>query len=285
MAIVQALQKQGWHPGVVSRGYGVRVGHHPRTGQGDLSPTQFGDEPALIARSTHIPVSIHPLRAHAAQALRRDYPAIDIIVSDDGLQHLKLARDIEVIVQDDRGIGNGRLLPAGPLREPAARLEQVDVVITNSSRRASAIPGPYSHPNGCAHRPVHARMTLEPRYAVHLSTGIRMTWNNWVKQQRAPIAAVAAIGNPDRYFDMLRQHGLDVALVRALPDHSALDSQSFQGLNSSVIAITAKDAVKCSGIADSRLWSIEVVPCFSNSQWLECLTALLHQTTRTRHGI
>ena len=105
---------RGFNPGVVSRGYGAKIGPEPRVGQGAaLAASAFGDEPALIARASGAPVSVHPKRALAAQALLRAHPDVDVIVSDDGLQHLALARDVEIVVQDERGIGNGRLLPAG----------------------------------------------------------------------------------------------------------------------------------------------------------------------------
>src|SRR5690606_37449837 len=112
IATVEALRASGWTPGVVSRGYGARVGPLPRGGQGVLAPSGFGDEPALIARITEAPVAVHPRRALAVQALLARHPEVDVIVSDDGLQHLALARDIEIVVQDERGVGNGRLLPA-----------------------------------------------------------------------------------------------------------------------------------------------------------------------------
>lgn len=131
IATVEGLRARGYTPGVVSRGYGVKLGPQARVGQGELDAARFGDEPALIARVTGAPISVHPRRALAAQALLQAHPRVDVIVSDDGLQHLALARDVEIVVQDRRGIGNGRLLPAGPLREPASRLREVDAVITN----------------------------------------------------------------------------------------------------------------------------------------------------------
>src|SRR5690606_16068633 len=123
IALVQSLQARGWRPGVISRGYGAKVGKHARTGQGQLDPALFGDEPALIAQATQVPVAVHPKRALALLELQETYPQVDVIVADDGLQHLALGRDLEIVVQDGRGIGNGRVLPAGPLREPASRLD------------------------------------------------------------------------------------------------------------------------------------------------------------------
>ena len=114
IATVEGLRARGFNPGVVSRGYGAKIGPEPRVGHGAaLAASAFGDEPALIARASGAPVSVHPKRALAAQAPLRAHPDVDVIVSDDGLQHLALARDVEIVVQDERGIGNGRLLPAG----------------------------------------------------------------------------------------------------------------------------------------------------------------------------
>jgi tetraacyldisaccharide 4'-kinase len=143
LATLEGLRARGWTPGVISRGYGALAfekdsANTPRTGQGQLDAALFGDEPALIAREASVPVAVHPRRALAAQALRRDFPSVNVIVSDDGLQHLALARDVEVIVQDARGVGNGRLLPAGPLREPASRQNTVDVIVTNLTGTGAA---------------------------------------------------------------------------------------------------------------------------------------------------
>ena len=129
IALVKQLKALGWHPGLISRGYGAKLGPSARTGQGELNASIMGDEPALLAEQTGAWIGVHPNRQLACQALLKADPAIDIIVSDDGLQHLALARDVEIVVQDTRGVGNGWLLPAGPLREPAKRLKTVDVVI------------------------------------------------------------------------------------------------------------------------------------------------------------
>ncbi|MEO6958998.1 MAG: tetraacyldisaccharide 4'-kinase, partial [Burkholderiaceae bacterium] len=131
IALAQALKARGWQPGVISRGYGVAIGKRAKAGRGDLNPAEFGDEPALIARLAQVPVAIHPQRALALRELERAYPDVDVVISDDGLQHRALGRDIEFVVQDDRGVGNGRVLPAGPLREPADKLQDVDYVVTN----------------------------------------------------------------------------------------------------------------------------------------------------------
>src|SRR5690606_11147564 len=139
------LLAHGWHPGIISRGYGVDVGERARSGQGELDPLRYGDEPALIAHVTQAPIAVHPDRSLAIKRLRRDYPKVDVIIADDGLQHLALGRDLEIAVQDGRGIGNGRVLPAGPLREPASRLEYVDILISNL-QPGEAAPSPVKAP-------------------------------------------------------------------------------------------------------------------------------------------
>ncbi|WP_345251485.1 tetraacyldisaccharide 4'-kinase, partial [Pigmentiphaga soli] len=138
LALAAGLRARGWQPGVVSRGYGAEVGPQPRVGRGRLDPALFGDEPALIAREAGVPVAVHPRRVLAARALRGACPEVDVILADDGLQHLPLARDDEIAVQDGRGVGNGRLLPAGPLREPPSRLAEVDAIVTNVTGQAGA---------------------------------------------------------------------------------------------------------------------------------------------------
>ena len=135
IALVQQLLASGWRPGVISRGYGVKLGPDPRVGRGELDAARLGDEPALISEQTQAPVSVHPNRRLACQALLTAYPEVDIIVSDDGLQHLALGRDLEILVQDERLSGNGWLLPAGPLREPPSRLSTVDLIITRQATR------------------------------------------------------------------------------------------------------------------------------------------------------
>lgn len=289
--LVNALAQRGWTPGVVSRGYGVRIGTDARTGRGNLDPSRFGDEPALIASSTDAPVAVHPSRVNAAQTLLRVWPDVDVIVADDGLQHLALGRDAEIIVQDGRGIGNGRLLPAGPLREPASRLTQVDMVITNRSGGDTdptrhATPGTQlvterSHPTaGRRHdsaqsvtaMPLHTSMTLLAQDVTHLVSGECLSWRDWIGRYCSMrLGAAAAIGHPERFFHMLRSNGLQLQQTLPLPDHTAFDSSSFDALDTDIILITTKDAVKCAAMDDERLWAVRVTPHFPNMAWLDML--------------
>lgn len=272
MALVEFLIERGWKPGVVSRGYGVRIGPQARTGQGTLDAAQLGDEPTLVARMTGVPVSVHPSRVKAGQALLENYPDVDIIVADDGLQHLALGRDIEIIVQDTRGIGNGRLLPAGPLREPAIRLTQVDAVVTNGQTGQGTRPATLLQTTDTDAGPVHVCMTLAPLEAVHVKTGCRYPWAAWLSLHRdSPLSAVAAIGHPERFFTMLRRQGLTLRHIRSLPDHITYTPSIFDKLDTQIILITSKDAVKCGGLHDERLWAVHVTPEFSEPGWFDLI--------------
>lgn len=278
MALVESLTQRGWKPGVVSRGYGVQIGPDARTGQGNLDPARFGDEPALIGESTGAPVAVHPSRVNAAKALVRDYPDVDVIVSDDGLQHLALARDAEIVVQDTRGIGNGRLLPAGPLREPAIKMADVDVIVTNQPSGNDDAPTLPSMPKTSRPAPIHVTMTLTPCEMIHVQTGKRLDWVAWLTQyQHFSLSAVAAIGHPERFFDMLRQQGLILNETQALPDHTQYLAPTFGAISTDVILITTKDAVKCGKVDDNRLWAVCVTPHFSDLLWVD----IIHEKLRT----
>ncbi len=272
IAVVAALQARGFTPGVISRGYGVRLGAHPRVGQGELAADRYGDEPALIARTSGVPIAVHPQRAQAAQALLQQYPAIDVIVSDDGLQHLALARDIEIVVQDERGIGNGRLLPAGPLREPASRLYEVDAVVTNVGHRvAPPAAGP-----AVQQSPRQVTMWLESAPAWNLHTGERRSLSDFAHSAIAPrMAAAAGIGHPERFFATLRAAGLHLVTTLPLPDHYHYARSPFKHLATDIVFITTKDAVKCTHLQDPRLWVVPMCACFSDTGFFDWLAARL----------
>lgn len=272
IATVQGLRARGYTPGVVSRGYGVKIGPHARVGVGALEADRYGDEPALIARATGAPVSVHPKRALAAQALLQAHPEVDVIVSDDGLQHLALDRDIEIVVQDERGVGNGRLLPAGPLREPASRLRDVDVVITN-------IGTPDGRPASTGDaRPRQVRMWLEPGDTRQIEGGATRPLSAHVGQPR--VAAAAGIGNPERFFTTLRAAGITLAATLPLPDHHDYTDSPFQALAADTILVTSKDAIKCAALHDPRLWEVPVQAGFSDTQLFDWLAQALRRPGR-----
>jgi tetraacyldisaccharide 4'-kinase len=224
MAVVRHLQARGLRPGVISRGYGRRT-QDCREARADSLARDVGDEPALIKRATAVPVFVAHRRIDAAKALLAQYPDTDVLVCDDGLQHYALARDIEVCVFDDRGVGNGFLLPAGPLREPWPRL--VDLVLHTGS-----------HP---AFTGFTARRALAP--CALRANGSRVDLATLAKSDQ-PLLALAAIAQPQAFFSMLEAQGLVLEQTQALPDHYDFDSW-IRPLNKNYTLIcTEKDAVK-----------------------------------------
>jgi len=270
IALIQELSARGWHPGVVSRGYGAKVGARPNVGSGDLSPSAFGDEPGMIAARTGVPVAVHPRRPEAVRYLLAAHPEVDVVLSDDGLQHLPLARDVEIVVQDARGVGNGRLLPAGPLREPASRLASVDALITNVN--AGDVAGPA--------RAISARqldMRVSGDLAVNLCSGEARALASFAGDGK--VGAAAGIGRPERFFSMLRAAGVELVAVLALPDHYDYAVSPFGAINADAILITEKDAVKCGHLDDPRLWSVAVSAQLSDPHFFDWLEARLHGRT------
>ncbi len=258
IALCRALAARGWHPGVVSRGYGTPGGPEPRLSRDGAGAERLGDEPALIARATGVPVAVHPRRPHAIAALLHAHPAVDLIVSDDGLQHLAMARDVEIIVQDRRGIGNGRRLPAGPLREPPARLARADWIIDNDTDAPS--------------RPGAIGMRLQPVRVEHLASGRVFAWDDWLREHAGTsCSAAAAIGQPQRFFDMLAAAGVRLARTLPLPDHHDYRDDPLRHLPPGPVLVTAKDAVKCAVPGDPRLWAVHVVAIFTDPAWIDAL--------------
>jgi tetraacyldisaccharide 4'-kinase len=247
------LASRGLHPGIVSRGYGGSA-TLPRPVAADSDPAAVGDEPVLLARRCRAPVWVGRDRAAAAAALLAAHPACDVIVCDDGLQHYRLARDVEVAVIDGRrGLGNGWMLPAGPLREPASRLASVDAVVVNGAGAADVhllAPVTYS----MSLRGGTFRNLLEPGRCVEAG---------YFSGRR--VHAVAGIGNPGRFFSHLQRMGLDVD-PHAFADHHAFRAADLASFGNSDIVMTEKDAVKCRAFASGRWWALavdaEVDPAF-----------------------
>jgi len=292
IALVQQLLAMGYHPGVISRGYSVNVGLTPRVGQGKLEPRTMGDEPALISEQTAAPVSVHPNRRLACQALLAAHPQVDVIVSDDGLQHLALARDLEIIVQDQRQIGNGWLLPAGPLRESPSRLRTVELVIT---RLATAPPhsapstpidlaeakaeaearqqAPRSLNHATAARfvikqPSELSMWLQVTHIHSLDRTINLSVKEFINfQQNKSTNAIAAISEPDRFFKTLDDLEILCQHCVGLPDHHPLAAALFDAQAADLLLITSKDAVKCQALHDPRIWVVATEAVFSDTLW------------------
>jgi tetraacyldisaccharide 4'-kinase len=244
-ALAAALARAAWRPGIVSRGYG---GSNvvPRVVSPGDDPAEVGDEPLLLAADA-FPVWIGRDRVAAARALLAAHPECDVILADDGLQHYALRRDFEIAVIDDaRGFGNGRMLPAGPLREPVSRLDRVDALVRLTT--GEALP-----PASDAGR--ETAMTYEP-----------LPWRNLTQAEAIADAAawragvlhaVAGIGNPARFFALVRRIGLD-PVCHPFPDHYRYARADLAFPDATAILMTEKDAVKCAGFADTRCWYLPV---------------------------
>jgi tetraacyldisaccharide 4'-kinase len=243
--LIDTLRAAGMTPGVVSRGHGADL-DDVRVVQANSAARDVGDEPLLMVQRCGVPLVVGRRRVAAGHALLAAYPDVDVIISDDGLQHYALARDIEIVLSDARGVGNGWLLPAGPLREPASRRR--DFSVCNLAA-------------GMAPPPAHFAMRLDGSMALPLaSSGRPQPLAAWAGSPRR-LAAAAGIGNPERFFAMLRSAGL-VVQAHALPDHHDFADNPFAALDADVILITEKDAVKCRAIEaiqnDPRIWVVPV---------------------------
>ena len=237
--LVEQLQQQGIRVGVVSRGYGGKAETYPLLLDPETTTAQAGDEPVLIFQRTGAPVAVSPVRSDAVKALLAAHP-VQLIITDDGLQHYRLARDKEIVVIDGvRRFGNGWWLPAGPMRERASRLKSVDAIITNGGTAlAGEIP-----------------MRLQPGQAVNLLTGERR-----VLTQLHHVVAMAGIGHPPRFFATLENSGLQPVKTVALADHQALTLTDVEALTApgQTLIMTEKDAVKCRAFAKSNWWYLPV---------------------------
>ncbi len=245
--LVEALRQAAYTPGVISRGYGASH-DAPRAVTADSVASEVGDEPVLIAARTRCPLMVGRDRVAAARALLAAHPDVNVIVSDDGLQHYALDRRIEIVLFDARGAGNGWMLPAGPLREPVSR--RCDFTVVNAPQSPAGMPD-----NAI-------RMQLVGDAAERLSDrSQRMALRAIAGLPVQRIVAAAGIGNPSRFFSMLRGAGLIFDEV-PLPDHYDFADDPFADLQADIILITEKDAVKCSRIDglknDPRLWVVPV---------------------------
>lgn len=250
--LVQQLQADGLRVGVVSRGHGAaRLQHAPRMVSAADSADEVGDEALLLARRAECPVCVGVDRLAAARALATE--GCQVIVADDGLQHYALGRDFEIAVVDGaRGLGNGALLPAGPLREGARRLAEVDAVVLNGVLQRS-LPGPAIGEKAFS-------MTLQPRQFVRLATGEGAATTAW---RGRTVHAVAGIGNPDRFFATLRSLGLEV-VEHPFGDHHRFTPEDLAFDGDQDIVMTEKDAVKCTAFASGRMWYLSAAIQFES---------------------
>ena len=280
IALTERLAQLGWKPGIISRGYGATNQTIPMQVTSDSDPALVGDEPVLIAQRTanQFPIWVFPKRNHSIAAMLKQDPSINVIISDDGLQHRDLARwpareggrDIEFVVRDQRGEGNGFLLPAGPLREPASRERDATLITGSSSDRTTypAIMDEYFLGRRA--------FTLQSELGIPYQLQNR---NNTQSLQAIAdtflpnaITAVAAIGNPQRFFDDLLKQGVAAKGI-ALGDHAPLTAEFFSAIQAQCILITEKDAVKCQQIQDERIWVVPMHLSITESmaEWLQSI--------------
>lgn len=233
------LKASGYRPGIISRGYGGQPRREPLMVSPTTHPQVAGDEPVLIAQRTGCPVCVFPKRAEAGRTLLAKTDC-NLIIADDGLQHYALGRDIEIAVIDgERGFGNGHCLPAGPLRESPERLQTVDLIVYSGKGPAGSTV-----------------MTLKGSIAVNLlDERQRQALSHFT---RSPVCALAGIGNPERFFDHLRQQGLPLVEARGFPDHHHYRSDDLAFAGDRTLLMTEKDAVKCSSFASANLWQVPV---------------------------
>ena len=264
LALIEQLRALGASPGVLSRGYGGS-GPFPLLVAPGTLPAQAGDEPALIAQRTGVPVCVAPSRVLAGRALLAAHPEVDVLLCDDGLQHYALARDLELCVVDGgRGHGNGHRLPAGPLRELPARMAPCALVLVNGADAA-------------AYGAQALRFDLRAEQAVELRSGERRALSAFAG---VTVEAVAGIGHPQRFFALLAAQGITVR-AHAFADHHAFTAGDLVFAGDAPVLMTEKDAVKCRALdlpADRPLWCVPVTAAFSQDAHLrvqECLRSLL----------
>ncbi|MBH3411706.1 MULTISPECIES: tetraacyldisaccharide 4'-kinase [Pseudomonas] len=251
--LIEHCRRQGLKVGVVSRGYGARPPHYPWRVDASQPAAQAGDEPLLIVQRTDVPLIIDPDRSAAVKALLASEP-LDLILCDDGMQHYRLARDLELVLIDAaRGLGNRRCLPAGPLREPAERLQDADAVLFNGASE--------DRDEGFAFR-------LQPSALVNLRSGERRGLDHFPAGQR--LHAVAGIGNPQRFFNTLL--GLNWQPVpHPFADHAQFSAESLAFSPPLPLVMTEKDAVKCRAFAGDDWWylAVEAQPTPAFGAWFD----------------
>ena len=280
-AVVAHLRRRGWRPGILSRGYGSNL---TQTAEPlDVGPQTpvgaCGDEPKWLHNETGVPVMVHPDRVLAAKTALSKHPHIDILVSDDGLQHLRLPRTVEIVVFDERGIGNGRLLPAGLLREPwdlRPRRQPVIGVINSQNGRAAAIPTPPSENTpffNCQRSLADLFHRLDGEQQSRLTGAVQV---------------VTAIAKPTVLIDMLRERGqrdgFHIDGIHVWPDHAALDRMDLSSVSAGTVICTAKDAVKLlanPSVDPKRCWIAPLTLSLNTEFWEALDAALPPQSTRS----
>jgi tetraacyldisaccharide 4'-kinase len=263
--LVQQLLAKGLKPVVISRGYGRRTGETLIVVTPEHSAHEVGDEPLLISRLTGCPVVVAGDRVAAAKVAGRG--DADVILSDDGLQHYRLQRTLEIVVVDgQRGVGNGHLLPAGPLREPVQRLENVAAILINGPASSNC--------NGIAG--IH--FALEQQAAVNMRDG---STRELVDFAGLSVWSVAGVGNPERFHAGLRSLGLAVDVVD-IPDHGEVDLVELQRIKAQPILMTSKDAVKYTAIESESLWEVPATLTMPSAAAASLLDMIVAQVASER---
>lgn len=262
LLLIELCRKLGLTPGVVSRGYGGKAPYYPYLLTENTTADITGDEPLMIAKRTHVAVCIGSDRVAAAKTLIEQ--GCDIIIADDGLQHYKLARDIEIVVIDgERRFGNGLLLPAGPLREGQWRLDTVDYLINNGSK-------PHNQ---------EISMRLLPQFVVNAKTGERLSTEAF-KARYGKVNAIAGIGYPERFYNTLRTLGLTVYQKQDFVDHHNYQLHDLSEFPADKpLMMTEKDAVKCASFAQEHWWFLTVdahIPAIMHQQISDHIVRLMN---------
>jgi len=243
-ALAVALARAGWNPGIVSRGYGGSSVGPRAVAKGD-DPTLVGDEALLLAADA--PVWIGRDRVAAARLLLEAHPECDVVLADDGLQHYALRRDFEIAAIDAaRGFGNAQMLPAGPLREPRGRLDRIDAVVRLVGADALPAARDDGQETAMSYEALAWRSVARPDARANPAA-----WRAGI------VHAVAGIGDPTRFFDLLRTLGFD-PLCHAFPDHHRYTRADLVFPDAVAVLMTEKDAVKCTAFADSRWWYLPI---------------------------
>ncbi len=257
--LAEKLKYAGFRPGIISRGYGGKPGRHPQIVTPQSDPRLVGDEPLIISRQSACPMVVAPNRVAAARLLLKQFDC-NIIIADDGLQHYALARDIEIVIVDSKRLfGNQHCLPAGPLREPLSRLNQVDFIVHNGAETPAKYTMTISHG--------HAVNLVNPDQKKELSSF-----------QNKTVHAIAGIGYPQRFFDQLEEYGLSIQ-AHSFSDHHPYTLNDLNFNDDLDILMTEKDAVKCQHFDKKNIWYIPIKTAISGK--LE--QHLLHKLAELPH--
>ncbi len=271
--LVERLRDEGWEPGIISRGYGGTAGGTAKgvRSVGPTSPSaEVGDEPLLLARRSGVPVFVGRDRVAAGRALLTAHPACNVIVSDDGLQHYRLQRSVEVVVFDGRGAGNGHLLPVGPLREPLHRLSSAAALVWNGLPELSVARA------ACG--VLQFSMSLGGERFLALTDQSQCCVADSLRGKR--LYAMAGIGHPARFFSQLKKLGLEFE-EHPFPDHHVYSMNDLAFAHDGVLLMTEKDAVKCAALALGEAW---VLPVKASIQNLPDGTGLLETILEKLNG-